>query len=47
MTWVQVAEWQWTCDGCGRVVKVVDDDRAPEGWVHTLDGRDLCGRCAA
>lgn len=44
MTWVTVTLHQWTCDGCG-TKEALADDRQPDRWIHTMDGRDLCGDC--
>ncbi|WP_408898634.1 hypothetical protein ACJ5H2_05875 [Nocardioides sp. R1-1] len=46
MTWREVLVWEWICDGDGCTEETAaDDDRQPEGWIHTIDGRDLCGEC--
>jgi hypothetical protein len=33
----------WVCDGCG--AREDDDGWQAEGWIHTMDGRDLCLEC--
>lgn len=46
MTWREVLLMQWVCDGAGCTQEhMAGDDRAPDGWIHTMDGRDLCGEC--
>lgn len=45
MTFTQHVAYVWNCDGCGAGVAEVDEDRSPSGWIHTMDGRDLCPEC--
>lgn len=44
--WRMVQTWHWRCDGCG-ADHIAGDEYQPDGWIHTQDGRDLCGECAA
>lgn len=34
---------RYACAACGR--EEMDDGWQPEGWIHTMDGRDLCEGC--
>lgn len=44
MTWQMVTRYRWVCDGCGSE-HIRIDNYQPADWIHTQDGRDLCGRC--
>ncbi len=40
MSWERI--WRWTCDGCGRVVEVLDRG-FPYGWTYVSGGMSQDG----